>query len=422
MRRRHFILAALVAAPVLACADGGSEWAGTVRDSAGIAIVENPLEGVWAPGEAPTIELELDIGSAEGPAETQFGQIAPAAGIDVAENGDIYVLDMQASIVRVFDANGTYLREMGGQGSGPGELSQALGGVLLLPGDTVLVPDVLQQRLTRYTPTGNPVASVPLPLTEGIPIRWEKTADHRIIQQQRRMQLPGMDSVTQADYLIERGADGTIRDTIMQLPTGGTINFSGEGPMIRLFSPEPVWAIGTDSKVYYAINDGYSILVHSRDGVLERIIRRPFERRAVTESDQQQIRDAMTDMMRDQGVPPQAVAQMGQMLQFADYYPAFATIIGGPQGSIWVQQIRSAEEMAAGGGEFDIQDTGSNRFDVFDSQGRYLGVIELPQRFQPMRVVGSYVYGIWRDELDVQHVRRLRIGGTIEEVPSEIVR
>jgi hypothetical protein len=35
----------------------------------------------------------------------------------------------------------------------------------------------------------------------------------------------------------------------------------------------------------------------------------------------------------------------------------------------------------------------------------------MPLRFQPLLVVGSRIYGVLRDELDVQHVVRLRIDG-----------
>ena len=61
------------------------------------------------------------------------------------------------------------------------------------------------------------------------------------------------------------------------------------------------------------------------------------------------------------------------------------------------------------GFEFDAQDIGSPEWEVFDDQGRYLGVVTLPDRFQPTNVEGSQIYGIWRDELDVQYIMRLTV-------------
>jgi hypothetical protein len=46
---------------------------------------------------------------------------------------------------------------------------------------------------------------------------------------------------------------------------------------------------------------------------------------------------------------------------------------------------------------------------VFDGDGKYLGVVTMPLRFQPRILLGDKIYGVWRDDLDVQYVMRLRI-------------
>ena len=48
---------------------------------------------------------------------------------------------------------------------------------------------------------------------------------------------------------------------------------------------------------------------------------------------------------------------------------------------------------------------------MFDDRGRFLGIIALPPRFQPMQVLGDRIYGIWWDDLDVQYVLRLHVTG-----------
>jgi hypothetical protein len=48
---------------------------------------------------------------------------------------------------------------------------------------------------------------------------------------------------------------------------------------------------------------------------------------------------------------------------------------------------------------------------VFDHEGRYLGPIDMPARFQPMHVEGSNIYGVARDDLDVQYVVKLQLVG-----------
>ncbi len=38
---------------------GGGEWAGSVRDSAGVAVVSNPTSGIWTDEERWTLTEEL---------------------------------------------------------------------------------------------------------------------------------------------------------------------------------------------------------------------------------------------------------------------------------------------------------------------------------------------------------------------------
>jgi len=40
-----------------------------------------------------------------------------------------------------------------------------------------------------------------------------------------------------------------------------------------------------------------------------------------------------------------------------------------------------------------------------------MGVLDMPHRFQPFTFEGDLVYGIWRDEFDVQYVRVMRVVG-----------
>ena len=42
----------------------------------------------------------------------------------------------------------------------------------------------------------------------------------------------------------------------------------------------------------------------------------------------------------------------------------------------------------------------------------FLGEIQMPARFQPMRFTSDRIYGVWRDDLDVQYVMALRVGAT----------
>lgn len=397
---------------VSACggAAGGGEWQGSVRDSAGVAVVTNESGQLWTPADAWMVEEELRIGTAEGEAEYQFGQIA---GLDVGTDGRIYVLDQQASEVRVFDADGRFIRAMGKAGSGPGELGQTAGPVFVTPGDTVVVPDITQQRINLFTADGEPAGSVPLPMSEGMPTRWLKAANHDLVQQAMIMAMPGQDDVQPRNLILRRDPYGTVLDTLLVMPAGETVDFSGGQPRMTIFAPEPVWVIGPDDRLVHGTNSEYRLLVTGPDGTLERIVEKRSERRPISASDQDEFRRVIRRAWQQAGMPPQAMEMMSQALGFAPLYPAYANLLAGPFGTLWVQSVQTPETIAAMGGTFDIQDTGGPTWDVFDDEGRLLGIVEMPPRFTPFVLQDQHVYGVLRDEFDVQYAARLalRAGG-----------
>jgi hypothetical protein len=82
-------------------------------------------ETAWG---AATVVEELSIGVESGPDEYMFGSIR---GIAVGAEGVIYVADGRPTIVRAYDSDGVFLRNIGRQGQGPGEFVSAPGlGVL----------------------------------------------------------------------------------------------------------------------------------------------------------------------------------------------------------------------------------------------------------------------------------------------------
>ncbi|MDH3456916.1 MAG: 6-bladed beta-propeller [Gemmatimonadota bacterium] len=406
-------LAPVVTLAVMACTSAEGAWKGTVTDSAGVTIVTNTDEGVWTPQTRWTLEEDLRIGTIEGAPEYQFGQIGFIA---VDSKQRVFVMDAQARHIRVFSQTGTYEQTIGGPGAGPGELGTQAITLYMAPGDTLLVPDLANQRVNRYAPDGTSIGSFPLRLENGIPMAINATRTGVIAEQVRPLSLPDLPAKDSMDVIVTLATDGTIRDTLMTFRPGGTLDFGGSEPRMTLFSPEPVWQLSDDMRLYFGISDDYRISVHAPDGSLERIISKPFSRDPVTERDQNLVREFFEEQVRD-NVPPaaqeQALAQFRQMIHFAEFYPAFASVQMGPQGSIWVQHIQSPstlseEELASWN---LVEDIGSRDWDVFDSEGRFLGVMTMPPRFAPRIIFDDEIYGVWRDELDVQYVVRLTIQG-----------
>jgi len=390
-----------------ACSDGPREpeWAGTIADSAGIPVVQNPSEGMWAPGAGWTVAEELSIGSMEGDLAYQFGQIG---GVDVDADGNVYVADLQAREIRVFDPTGAHLRTLGAPGEGPGELSQAVTGVFVV-GEEVVVPDLGNARVSRFSVSGDFIASDLIDLAKGVPLRLDMTAGGRLAGQYRALNPTDTLAQPSGDPIVTLPLGGQAADTLAVLPPGQSVQFRGGQARIRQFDPEPIWDADPDGRLVSGMNSEWRFQVWRPDGTLERVITRPYERKPFTARDQQVFKDALAELMRQQGVPPQAVQGVLDQLQFAENYPAFVILALGPLGSVWVQHIRTGDELVGEEGTFDIQDLGSTDWSVFDDRGHYLGVVTFPGKYQPLRAIGDRFYGIARDELDVQSLKVYRV-------------
>lgn len=409
----------LTAMPALGgCAEAAPAWEGTVRDSAGIEIVTSPAEGVWTPEAAWTLEEELRIGGGLDEADEAklFGMVA---SVDAGSDGRIYVLDADAQEVRVFDRQGDHVTTYGGGGSGPGELGQGAVRVLAAPDGRVYVPDPQNARISIYA-EGEEPASVPFRVLQNsgtgvmAPVRFQLAPDGRILIQLRTLPLPGQppSDPDAGDPVVAYDPTGrTSPDTVTFLPPGETFQGPGGAPGIlsmKLFAPEPAWTLLDAGTVAVAMSDDYRITYRTLGGSIERIVEKDFERRMVTEADQERVRQMLRKLVQDRGQPAQVADMMLQQMSFAESYPVFAGFLAGPTGTLWVQRIADARELAVESME-DFQDLGSPNWDVFDRQGRFLGTVRMPDRFQPMTWEGDALYGVQRDELDVQSVVRLRL-------------
>ncbi|MEJ2481753.1 MAG: hypothetical protein P8049_01130 [Gemmatimonadota bacterium] len=408
------LLTAVLALAACGGGDGGtatSEWTGTAVDSAGILLVTNTSTPVWNEGDAWTLEEVLTIGAAEGEPEYQFGQIS---GIGITSDGRIVVSDMQGQHVKVFAADGTYERTFGEAGSGPGQFGQQAGPVLVGRGDTILVPDIQNQRVARMTADGDDLGTFRVGFEAGVPIRWEMRADGALVTQLRKLNLPNTPGEPDTlDAIVSRGYDGVIADTIFMVPAGKTFSFAGGQPEFHFFSPEPIWALLPDGGIVLGTNDEYRFVFYGPDGAPTRIVSIPSEPDMVTEEDREIFVSTLESLWGQAGVPPQGIEQLKSGISFEDRFPAFTQALIGPDGTLWVQKIRALSEMSAEEKESfnPLQNIGSAEWDVFDSGGRYLGIVEMPFHYQPLGFDGDRVLGVWRDDLDVQYAKILRVVG-----------
>jgi len=83
--------------------------------------------------------------------------------IQIDSKGQIYISDGINTCIHLFSSKGKFLRKIGKKGEGPGEY-QYIWGIQITKGDSLIVYDGVQYRITIYAPGkfDNPIKTVPL--------------------------------------------------------------------------------------------------------------------------------------------------------------------------------------------------------------------------------------------------------------------
>ncbi|GIW51409.1 MAG: hypothetical protein KatS3mg081_0764 [Gemmatimonadales bacterium] len=373
--------------------DGSPSTLPSVRDSAGVRIAENPADppAVWRIGPAPQIE----IGGSE--AEDQI--LFRVAGALRLSDGRIVVAD-GSNRLRYYRPDGSLDRVAGRTGEGPGEFRR-ISWIGLLPGDSAIVFDLAQWRLSIFDPAGEFVRS--FRAGAGDTVRFVQVAGRfgdgsflgqgpvntggRIPQGLERHDIP----------LYRLGPDGSVLDALGEFP-GNELYFEpvagGGFSFYRPFFPRSASFVASGTYLYVGTGDLYEIRQLDLRGKLLRLIRRLREPVQVTEQDIRREREER--LATESGAARQAVARALDAMPKPAVFPAYGLIRAGEDGGIWVQDYpaRPAAEIA---------------WAVFDSTGALRAEVKLPWRFDPQDIGRDFVLGVWRDEDGVEYVRLYRL-------------
>ncbi len=385
-----------------------------VRDSAGIRIVENTTP-LWGEGQGWTVVDSplVDIG---GNAADAAYDLAQVNGVVMLGDGRLVVAVGGAYQVRFYNSDGTHIATAGQRGNGPGEF-QGIGGLFSLPGDSVLVSDLIQRRLTVLSDSGKLGRAFSLGgeagmnMPSGGRFSWAMPAgtfsDGRAMAFSQSFRIndanPGAyrDS---ADYVVY-SSGGVAIDTVGRFPgiemeqvpyTFGGQTFNAPTPVA--LGKTTALAIARD-RLLIAKNEAWEIEDHSIDGTLVRLIRLRMDPRSITPEDEAANRQVSREFVENQpmlrSMPPQIKQQMLDRVEKAPYprtLPFIASLQAAPDGTLWVyEQARPGDEQRV--------------YAVLDSTGQFLGRVTFPDRFQPFAVTADRVAGVWKDAEDVEHVR-----------------
>ena len=374
--------ATLLIAAVIACSGDAPDTGVVVRDSSGITIVENTAP-VWPEGHGWRVaqESSLTIGVLEGPEEYQLFRVRSAIRLD---DGRIVVANGGSSELRFYDASGTLLTSVGGEGEGPGEFGRFMGAIWRAEGDSLVIYDYTNgMRLSVFDRNGTfgrafrlELPSTSIPLADAL--IWGNTVVSRsgIYADGGRADGLRRDSALYCTHDM----DGTVFDTLGRFPGSELYAQSmGEGTSVatsRPFGRQPQSA-ATAEYWYFGSGDRYEIRAYGRSGALARLIRRDVANRPVSQAQMEDIRVRAPGARRDIPIP--------------ETMPAYGRMLGDADGNMWVQEYRVAGE--------------PERWAVLDPDGRFLGIVEMPAPGRVTEIGSDYVLGVWTDDMDVEQVR-----------------
>lgn len=397
---RASLLILLAGFGLVACEGGAPPadgWAGSVDTLAnGVLVVSNPSQGLWESGvgseSTPSgpwrLVEDLRIGSVDGEDLEAFGEVRDLV---VDDRGRIHVLDGLAVEIRSFDTDGSALGVMGGEGQGPGELSRP-GGMALDPSGDIWVLDGGNTRYSVFDPDEGFQTVHPRPGIAGS-LRWRGafTTDGRL--------LDPTALTTGGTGLVQLNSALEPRDTLALEPFEPARGFVEDEARAGVrwpipFQPEFAWSPDPSGRLWWGVNDRFRFVEGTLGGDTLRVIERETDPTPVTAEEIRDLLGAMRAANRDADQVPLRAEH------FPDTKPAWSSLIPDDEGHLWVAP-------------YDFRERPTDRFHIFDPDGRYLGEVrsETPVVPYPIKFREGHLYGVTRDEFDVPYVVRLRIEG-----------
>jgi hypothetical protein len=369
MRIKLIVLFTCLCVATWSAAAYAGDWSGQEVEKDGIKHVMNPAKP--AHGEKTVGLGELwRIGGDTDDEDEFFGVIGQ---IMTDGDGNVYLMDTQLNTVKVFSANGEFLREIGREGEGPGEFRFPTS--MFLTGDGhVAVLQVQPGKIVLLTKDGEPAGEHALPESEGglILVGGQSRGNNLVLAAAQNAFSP--DKFAQTRYLC--AIDDAGKETARYVETERSIVFSAavlEDKMWDTFDRR--WQVGTDGRVYAAPSyDNYEIHVWKSDGTPERIIEREYTHRERS-ADEKRISEEIMGIFSAQ-IPNCTV-------KIAENTKDIETFYIRDDGSIWVLTSDGARDHPDGTIGF---------FDVFDADGRFMTQVTLKGEGDP-QLDGYYFVG-----------------------------
>lgn len=331
-------------------------------------------------------------------------------GIAIGPGGSLFVTQGQEQEIRVYDAQGKYVRAIGRKGGGPGEFT-GLGSIGFV-GDTLYTTDFQLRRITLFSADGSMISTIGAEPQEAV------RTDSVFFRSSPQVLLrdgSALGSASYASHLVASGQitrapvyrltrTGRVLETVAWVPVG-TAQGSMQSGTTQMFFTQPISdapltifspAVARVYVIERAARQGTSSFrVTAVNAAGDTLWSRSYPYRPLPLS--RSTTDSILNISARRfsgGRGGFTADQVRKAVYIPDHQVTVTRALAAADGSLWLRR----EEFA-----------GKLTWTVIGPDGGIAGALPLAPNVRPMTVIGDQVWGVELDDADVPTLVRWRM-------------
>ncbi len=331
-----------------------------IKKENGIPVVYNPKEPVLIKGQPSKLTLKEDLTIGKDTEDMNY-IFSGLQHTQVDEEEYIYAADWKETLIKVYDRNGKHVRSFGRKGQGPGEIGLPfyLG---IFQGNKVVVLDQANAKFIFYSREGELLKEVPMGKYRYV-TRFKVDSEGCFYAISR--------TFDEAKTTFELKKFSPLFDPLASF---ASIEVTRTPRVAKAFPPALFIQMTGDENLVWIDFLKYELTLMNREGKALRRIIKDFDPIKITKADEERL---IRQTWGDRGIRP------GYKFDIPKHFPPAQTFYVDDEGLIFVRTYDY----------LDKEGVQLVRYDVFDSEGRYMAKFYHPraETFQAIRKNKLYV-------------------------------